>query len=40
MRSLGWKPKIKTKKGLSETISWYKKNLINWNNFLNLIFVA
>ena len=28
MRSLGWKPKIKTTKGLSETISWYKKNLL------------
>ena len=26
IRSLGWKPKIKIKKGLSETINWYKKN--------------
>jgi GDP-L-fucose synthase len=26
IRSLGWRPKIKIKKGLSETINWYKKN--------------
>ena len=29
IKSLGWKPKIKIKKGLSETIKWYKKNYLN-----------
>ncbi len=24
IRSLGWKPKIQIKKGLSDTINWYK----------------
>jgi GDP-L-fucose synthase len=29
IKSLGWKPKIKIKKGLSDTIEWYKKNYLN-----------
>ena len=29
IRSLGWKPKIKIKEGLNETINWYKKNYLN-----------
>ena len=26
IRSLGWKPKIKNKDGLAQTINWYKNN--------------
>jgi len=29
IKSLGWRPKITIKKGLSETINWYKKNYHN-----------
>ena len=29
IRDLGWKPKIKIEKGLTETINWYKKNYLN-----------
>jgi len=29
IKSLGWKPKIKIKDGLNETIKWYKKNYPN-----------
>ena len=28
IRNLGWKPKIEIKKGLIETINWYKKNFL------------
>ena len=28
IRSLGWKPKIKNKKGLTQTINWYKNNYL------------
>ena len=28
IRSLGWEPKIEIKKGLIETINWYKKNFL------------
>jgi len=28
IRDLGWKPKIKTKNGLLQTINWYKKNYL------------
>jgi len=29
IKSLGWKPKIKIKDGLNQTIKWYKKNYLN-----------
>ena len=29
IRGLGWKPKIQIRKGLSDTINWYKKKLAN-----------
>ena len=29
IRSLGWRPKIKTKKGLLDTVNWYKKNYLS-----------
>ena len=29
MKSLGWKPKIKIKDGINETIKWYEKNYLN-----------
>ena len=28
MKSLGWKPEISLKKGLSKTIEWYKDNYL------------
>ena len=27
IKRLGWKPKIKLNKGLTQTINWYKKNI-------------
>jgi len=28
-KQIGWKPKISLDKGISKTISWYKKNILN-----------
>ena len=38
IKSLGWKPKIKIKKGLSDTIEWYKKNYLNYLKIVQAIY--